>query len=251
MPSLPTDILKDLTSTQVDIVKEISDALRQKVESKVDKTSDICTSRFEESFQNRLVLYHALNEQPLTKKTFEYTFARSMKACGKHATVIDDPTNPGKDVVVDGVNFSLKTEAARNIRRSAITISKLMEARWIRNCRSGQDFLDHVHSRIVPHLQQYDRILTLRAFKQGDTLVHYYLVEIPKDLLLACSQLTADAFRARTPNGSTSADVLKSSTRLFRLSLDGSVEKVTVRNLNVSLCKTHGEWKVPLRLDGS
>jgi hypothetical protein len=243
------DVFEGLTQQQISIVWEIVDALRQPVRRNINPASDLCTPAFVESFENRLTIYHALNEQPLTKKTFEFTFAKAMADAGHISKVIPDSTNPGTDVLIDEeMAFSLKTEAAKNISPTSITISKLMEARWIRDCQTGEDYQRHILERIVPHLQQYHRILMLRAFTDEPTEVTYVLAEIPRDVLLETANLTTDSFSPRTSNGSTSADVVCDGRRLYRLSLDGSVEKITVRNLALTSCVIHGSWTVPLRL---
>ena len=133
--------LVNLSESQQKILMEVITAFESKVESHITKQSDICTPKFSEDFQNRLVLYHAMNEEVLNKKTFEYAFVGACKFDGRQARLESNPVNPGTDAVVNGVAYSLKTEASRGINPSNITISKLMEARWIRECETGEDFL--------------------------------------------------------------------------------------------------------------
>ena len=75
--------------------------------------------------RNRLVLHHVLSEELLKKIIFEYAFVKANIEAGKKAKKVNSPVNPGSDAVVDGVDFSLKTEASSNINQSSITISKL------------------------------------------------------------------------------------------------------------------------------
>lgn len=163
----------------------------------VSNDSDILTGEFRANFSNRLLIHHATHEEKFKKKSFEYAFCAASRSAGRDAAIVSDPTNPGADVVVDGRQFSLKTEAATSISEKSITISKLMEARWIRDCKSKKDFAEHTRDRVVGHLKKYDRILTLRAFSIGQTHVRYDLVEIPIQLMLALEHVSAKDFSKR------------------------------------------------------
>jgi len=239
-------LLPPLTASQERLLANIAQAFRADVETIVEPNSDLATPDFIEDFTNRLLLYHALNAEPLKKKTFEYAFAASCRSAGKHAVVNVNSTHAGHDVDVDGVAFSCKTEASTGISRSAIVISKLMEARWIRECASSADFAAQVRNRIVHHLQSYQRMIMLRAFIHHGTAFAYELVEIPVRVLLAMSTLPDAAFSPRTRNGGSSAKVMLNQRPAFTLRLDGSVEKVTISGLKISLCRQHARWIIPI-----
>ena len=148
--------------------------------------------------------------------------------------------------VVDGGKFSLKTEGGKSIKPTTIHISKLMEARWIRECNGKDDFCTRSKEKIGAHLAHYERIISLRSFLT-DSSVKYELVEIPMEILLEISRLRPADFSEKTANGSSSATVRGSDgTVFFVLSLDGSVEKITVRGLPLRLCKIHATWEVSL-----
>ena len=110
-------------------------AMTVDIEEYLNENSDIISSEFATNFSNRLLIHHATHTEKFAKKAFEYAFMNASIATGKSAKIISSSTNPGTDVVVDKVNFSLKTEASARINRKKITISKLMEARWIRECK--------------------------------------------------------------------------------------------------------------------
>ncbi len=148
-------------------------------------------------------------------------------------------------MTVDGVRYSLKTEASADIRPARVTISKLMEARWIRGCRTPEDFVAGVTSSILEHFKKYDRVLCLRAFDQP-AHVRYELLEIPLEILQAAGDLEPAAFSSKTENGSTSANVHFRGKPAWKLRLDGSVEKVTVTSLDVRVCKLHATWTIPV-----
>ena len=244
MNDAPSDILYGLSNSQVSLIWRVADFLRVPTAESVSADSDLVGPAFAEDFRNRLALYHALNEEPLKKKTFEFAFAGACRAAGKTAIVNTNSTHAGRDVEVDGTAFSCKTEASQGIKPLAITISKLMEARWIRDCTTSTEYRRNVMDRVVGHLAEYDRILMLRAFKLDDDRFAYHLVEIPKQVLLLVSTLQDSDFSRRTRNNSTSADVMVNGRRAFRLRLDGSVEKVTVSDLDTALCRKHASWMV-------
>ncbi len=239
--------LAQLTDGQRTLILEMSQYLRIPVERQILNGSDITVPAFVENFENRLLLHHATNDDKLKKKAFEFAFKRASQAAGRVATIVSSQTNPGADVIVDGVHFSCKTEGSSGIHPTRLTISKLMEARWIRECRTPKDFAKAVTGRVAHHLQQYQRIISLRGFDQPVTnSVFYELLEIPLDVLRACGGLTPRDFSPRTGSGGSSAWVSIRGERVFRLILDGSVEKVTITNLSRDHCVCHAGWTVPL-----
>lgn len=244
-PEEIAEIAKKLTTEQLDILVEFARSLTRDVVHFINDESDIMTTPFVEEFSNRLRFYHATQAEKMNKKAFEFAFLEASKKAGRKSELIGDPTNPGIDIVVDGVGFSMKTEAAESIKPEEIHISKLMEARWIRDCENREDFAKEVREKVGGHLRRYQRILMLRAF---DTLkgYKYDLVEIPRDLLLQVENLESNDFQKRRESGSSRADVTRSGNRAFTVRLDGSVEKITITGLLMSLCDLHGSWVVPI-----
>jgi hypothetical protein len=238
--------INSLSKSQQDLVSEIIHAFESSVTSKIDSTSNICTEKFAEDFQNRIVLYHAMNEELLNKKTFEYALRGACRFDGRSAELNSNSTNAGADITIDGRSFSLKTEASSAIKRSHLTISKIMEARWIRDCNNGAEFLRGLQHNFIAHLRQYQRILMLRGFVINPQLVEYMLVEIPLDILLQSQHLSPSDFKPQTVNGTTSAKIQVGGKQAFTLRLDGSVEKITISLLSLELCQIHGSWQVPV-----
>lgn len=134
------------------------------VEARISPTSDIVDERFGIAFSNELIIYHATHEQKLNKKTFEFLFKFASTEAGRSAQINKNSTQAAGDVLVDGVSFSLKTQADAAARPAAIYIQKFMEARWIRECVDREDFQREAAARILAHASRYDRILVLRAF---------------------------------------------------------------------------------------
>lgn len=243
------DQLEALTVEQQAIVREVILSLRQTVRSDIHQDSDICSDDFVCDFQNRLLLYHALTEQPLTKKAFEYTLCKSFEGSGRSARIEANDVNSGADIYVSEIGrISLKTEGGKSINPEKIVISKFMEARWIRDCTTTNDMCDNTKDKFKHHLAEYDRIFTLRSFNDADNnSIEYRLVEIPKAVLESIQNLEVGDFSEIRASGSSSATVSRSGTKILTVALDGSVEKVTIRNLLVSECFTHGAWNIPIK----
>lgn len=248
MPKTLEQLIGGLSEERVELLAEMANSLRREISSEVAPDSDIVTAKFDQDFSGRLLLFHAMHDAALTKKTFEFFFCGASRAAGRTAVLTGSGVHPGEDAVIDGQKFSLKTEGSKSIRRTEVHISKLMEASWIREGLTTVDLCRLARERIGAHLSHYERILTLRSFQDGD-FVEYELVEIPHEILLRVAALAPAVFSSRTPKGSSSATVRnEQGEAFFVLSLDGSVEKVTVRRLDIRRCKVHARWRVNLRL---
>jgi hypothetical protein len=240
------DILHRLTIGQRALLLEIAVFMQAKIERNENAESNLLSKKFTEDFTNRLLIHHATNEDKLKKKSFEFAFKAASLSAGRRAIIVANQTNPGADVIVDNTSYSLKTEASASIRDDELTISKLMEARWIRDCTSNKDFVRGIKDHVLPHFTSYQRIICLRAFDRPDKKVEYELLEIPLKLLHLCGKILPKDFTGRTQGGSNSAWVKRSGTRVFKITFDGSVEKVTISNLRKDCCIFHGAWKIPL-----
>ena len=244
----PINSLQSLLATMSDgqlvLLEEMARAIVRPIHANYDDRSDIATDRFVRGFSARLLLFHAMHDAALTKKTFEYMFVAACRTDGREARIVRNSVNAGEDAVVDGIGFSLKTEGSKSTKRNHLHISKLMEARWIRECRSPEDFADGLKRSLSEHLACYDRILSLRSWP-SDEKIEYQLVEIPKETIAAALDLNPRRYSRRTGSGSCKAEVYDADGGLlFVLSLDGSVEKVTIRRLAISACRVHAEWVV-------
>lgn len=242
-----TRVARKLDPARIALLTDMAMALAGAVEEQINSTSDVLSPKFAANFSNRLRVYHATNEEKFNKKAFEYAFVAAARYAGGTARILPNAVAPDADVEVDGTRFSLKTEAARNLSNTSIHISKLAEARWIRDCKDEEDFARETTRRIPEHLSRYERIFSLRAFDAPGPSVRYELWEIPRGLLMRVASLTPDDFSPKSKAGGSAADVaLEDGSRAFRVRLDGSVEKVTIANLRTDLCVLHGSWTVPL-----
>ena len=238
-------VVTDLDPVQVELLTEVASVMLRRVEEIVNPDSDLVTPRFAANFRNRLLIHHATNESKLTKKAFEYAFKGASEASGRTGFITSSDTLSGVDVTVDGVRFSLKTEAAKEIKAEQITISKFSEARWIQQQATLDGIAREAATRIPAHLDHYDRILVLRVRELMSARLQYEIVEIPHDLLRQVSALTAADFSPRTAQGGSSAKIIRSGKPAFTLRLDGSDGKITIAGLQIAFCIRHASWIIP------
>lgn len=242
-----TDEARRLDEAQIELLLEMATAFGWDVKVWENPESELISNGFGASLLNRLRIHHATSEEKFTKTSFEFAFKVASRFAGRRAYKTIAHTHQGADIVVDGERWSLKTEGARNMSPDAIVISKFSEARWIRDCRNGEDFARETARRLGLHLAEYDRVLTLRSrYVSEGRAVRYDLVEIPHEMLNEAVNLRPESFSQRTNSGSSSAKVYWRGSHAFTLVLDGSVEKVTLRNIKISSCFTHASFIVPV-----
>lgn len=242
------EIAGRLHPAQIQLLLEVVGAMSREVVEVTLPESDIVTTEFALSFRNRLLIHHATNEAKLSKKPFEYAFRGASEAAGRKAFITSNTTNPGADVIVDGVPFSLKTESSKKISKSSVHISKFSEGRYIQQCGVLDALVAETIIRFPAHLANYNRILSLRSwyFNKERTQVYYELLEIPCNILREVENLTITDFTARTPQGGSTAKVIIGGQQAFSLRLDGSDGKVTIASLKISpFCTRHASWIVP------
>ena len=234
---------ESLSDVQVAVLTRVAERMHKAFESETYPEQGLGSWRFFESFGQFLSTFHMFSDVKLTKKMFETFIADSFRHDGRQANQVSNSVNAGADVIVDGVGISCKTEGAESMSSGDITISKLMEARWIRECKSSVDVSSRLTVRIREHVSQYDRILLLRSFGTPPQF-RYDLYEIPKRLIESIASVEATAFSEPNENHSSGANIPLLSGSSFRVVLDGSVEKVTIRRLPTSECVLHGRWRI-------
>src|SRR2546423_825659 len=118
--------LSKMNDAQLGVLSIVIDAFEQPIEAK-RFDSDFVDDRFLVAFGDLLKLHHSLSSDYLDKCRFEAGLERIMNALGHSAKRPESKTNPGHDITVDGVRWSLKTEGARKIRQSYVKVGKYME----------------------------------------------------------------------------------------------------------------------------
>lgn len=237
-----------LTPGQLALLDTIIDTFQQPVSAWRDETSDVVSPEFLVAFGDVLKLHHTMSDDYLDKHRFEAAMERVYKALGRNA-VRARSGNPGHDITVDEIPWSLKTQGDRNIRRETLHISKFMElgqGQWV-----DESDLPGLRDRFLNHMRGYDRIFQLRYFKQPATELlplthHYELVEIPKALLQEAErgQCSMVQTSRQTPKPGYCTVTGEDGQIRFRLYFDGGTErKLQIKDLRKNLCRVHATWE--------
>ena len=210
------------------------------VEKIYQKTNgDIFTDEFFDIFGDRLITHHFSSAQPLTKTLFEHAFNDSLNESGVISNLAESRTNPGHDLTINSVKIGLKTEAAKNISKSKIHVSKWMEL------GKGEWVLESLLELFLEHLGNYERIFTLRYFKISEYKFSYQLVEIPKSLLLEAKNATLEIRTESRQNPKPGYGYIldENENKKFSLYFDGGSErKLQIKHLGLEHCIVHGCW---------
>lgn len=242
--------VRGLSAIEVAQVRMIVDALTTvelQISHNVD--SDFVDEAFAAEFGALLRIHHAFSDESFTKDKFEHAFVR-VASRSDAAAELAPRGNPGHDATVNGLRWSLKTQADRGINAEQIHISKFMElgkGKW-----ESEEDLPGLRDRMLTHMESYDRILDLRCLSSGRSwpsgnVIHYELIEIPKTLL---ERAQAGSFRMAHESRQTPkpgyCDVFDDDGQLaFELYFDGGTErKLQVRKLRTDLCFTHATWRL-------
>jgi len=236
--------LKDLSESQLQWTEGVIRQFQQKPNLWRNPVSDLVTECVLEMFGDALQIHHCLSTEALSKDRFEYAFDRVLNRCGITSSLAVK-CNPGHDITIKGVPFSLKTQADKGIQRDALHISKFMElgkGKW-----EVEEDLIGLRDQFFAHMQSYERILQLRRLTNREILQEYELVEIPKELLL---QAATGAFKmmdnsTQNPKPGTCTVRDDHGAIAFELYFDGGTErKLQIRNLTRSACAIHATWGI-------
>lgn len=234
------DSLIKLTNDQFSLIETITLQLAQPYH-RMERwaKSDLINDCMLETLGDALRIHHCFSREPLSKDRFEYALERSANLCG-YTTELSPKGNPGHDITINNERFSLKTEAAKNIKPDFIHISKFMEL------GKGTWDLDTQRQRYFKHIESYERVLIFRCLSKNPSHWYYELVEIPKSLLLEAvsGQLRIAEDSTQNPKPFYYYIYGNEGDIKYQLYFDGGTErKLQVRNLRKSLCTVHASWE--------
>lgn len=239
------ETLQKLSPVQVEVLRAIIKRFATEQAGEHVLKDFLSTESFD-FFSMRLAAHHAYSSHQLKKENFEHILEQAFRRAGAKVVRANSMTVRGADLTVDGVTLSLKTEAAQGLKSGFIKISKLMEAAWIKQVTKLDDIPGFIAQMVMPHFANYDRIFILRSYadtKRKDS-IRYDLHEIPKPLLMGIGDLKAADFSELTKTRTTSASVISAGKQAFKFRLDGSDDKLTITNLDVTLCPLHAWWSL-------
>jgi hypothetical protein len=237
--------LKDLTDGQVGWVEKVLEQFHNHADFIRLKSPDIVNDCILQDFGDALRINHCFSREAFTKDKFEYALERVANIYGIKAKLAPRG-NPGHDITINTIRFSLKTQADKGINPRFLHISKFMElgkGQW----GNQESDLVGLREQFFHHMQSYDRILSLRRLKtRKDGLWKYELVEIPKSLLEESKNGDLKMMLGTKQTGSIPGycDVFdENGTLKFQLYFDGGTErKLQIKRLDKSYCTVHAEW---------
>jgi type II restriction enzyme len=229
------------------ILEEISDALDKPHKCHINPESDLMTKEFVDMFVARLKLHHAIHAP--TKKVNKYDFEYIFNECANFASfpskLNDEKTPIDIYVACRGDQerpFQLKTETAKNMKEDKIYISKLREARFIRQCKTKKDLLKHIQEVLIPHIQQFESIFLLRG-RTENNFVRYDLLELPIIYLEQIKDVSMRKIKiSHGKNKSYSIPVKMGKKHILTYYFCGGVEKISLKDLSVDTCIHHATW---------
>lgn len=205
-----------------------------------NESSDLITQLALDNIGDKLISHHANSNSSLSKDKFEYALDEAMNSSGAISELATSKTNRGHDITINGVPFALKTEAAKAIKENVIHVSKWMEL------GKGAWELEKLRNSFLGHLENYERILTLRFLSRDPAHIKYELVEIPKSLLLesrSCEfEVKEDSRQDIKPGYGYVRDA--QGNLKYSLYFDGGSErKLQIKSLSKSHCIVHATWE--------
>lgn len=241
---LLSNALHELSDSQLAWTEGVIAQFKLKPNLHRNPSSDVVTPCVLEMFGDALQIHHCLSTEALSKDRFEYALVRVLNLCGITATLAPRG-NPGHDITIGGVPFSLKTQAESSLRQDYLHISKFMELG--KGAWETEEDLVGLREQFFRHMRSYQRILQLRRLMDLETLQGYELVEIPKSLLLKAKagdlRMMHESLQKPKPGVCKVTD--SEGHLLFELYFDGGTErKLQIRHLDKRNCMVHGTWEI-------
>jgi hypothetical protein len=237
--------LTELTDGQLGWVQTVVEQFHKPASFERSPDSDLITDCVLQDFGDALRIHHCFSREAFTKDKFEYALERVLNLCEIPATLASRG-NPGHDITIHGLPFSLKTQANKGISHRFLHISKFMELGRGKWTDQEEDFRG-LREQFFRHLEAYERILSLRRLRRTRTYTwHYELVEIPKSLLLesrnAVLRIMHQSQQFPKPAYYDVTDATGESK--FQLYFDaGGERKLQIKGLKKIYCRVHAEWR--------
>ena len=241
--------IPDLSDFGLKLIGDIVTVFQQPKDFSRHANSTIVTDRVLDDFGDVLRMHHCLSREPFSKDKFEYALEKVLNGAGIEPELAPRG-QPGFDIRILSDQFSLKTEAAKNIKVDTIYISKFMElggGEW----SSNPEDLEGLRGQFLQNLTTIDRILVLRASEKEGPKYRYELVEIPKALLKKAEfgRLEMKLKSKQDPKPGY-CRVEEDGELQFSLYFDGGGErKLQIKSLRKSLCTVRASWKFEITKD--
>lgn len=232
-------VVHELDDQKVHRLRAVARAMALPIEERINANSEVITSEFAAEFRARLQAHHATHTTPMDRLSFENAFLAASRAAKRTTAEAPSRTTRFFDATVDGERTALKTEGAKSMKADKLHVSKLSEAAWIQDMRSGRRRRDKTMDFLDEFLAAVDRIFVLRYY-QADPAPHYELVEIPTAHFELVKSVPVSEFHNDAPR--IKIEDADGSTMEFRL--DRSDSKITIGKIEKRRCIVHGDWRL-------
>ena len=241
--------LDELSPTAVRFVARMVDSLSSPPRARVSARETWLTASPEwiEYFGLALSVHHGATTDPLAQKGFEGVFRNACEAVDWTLGEPGSETQRFLDLTLRRGDLperklSLKSTAARKLSKTTAHISKLTEAAWVQDMRTARERRARTLELFRAYTEAVDSIMLLRAFRKGqETPSRYQLLEIPSAIFHALQDAPIAAFSADGPTIDCAYGGLAAAARV---SLDRSDAKITVKQIQLSACTVHAEWRL-------
>lgn len=231
------EFFASVTAAEFRRLEEFLGALRTKCEAVMNPCSEFKSEAFESEFRSKLLAHHCFVGSPLFQESFDSAFIAACKHSGHTVEKAPDGQRFW-DVKVNGRKISLKSSKAKSLKENRLHISKLTETAWIQDCRTPKRRREETFALFTEYCEEVDAIIQLRYFH---AYALYEMVEIPVHLFRQVFDLELASFQA---DGPTINIPVGKEPPDFTLKLDRSDAKITVANIDKSLCTVHGTWRL-------
>jgi Type II site-specific deoxyribonuclease len=233
-----------LDESQLGWLEEIAQQLKRPHTYKRNNSSDFISDCLLKEIGDGIRLHHCFSKEAFSKDKFEYLMERAANLCGGKAELAPKG-NPGHDITINGVRFSLKTQADKGIKRGSVHISKFMELGRGAWTNRDEDLIG-LRERFFNHMKSYDRILVLRRLSRDPQNWEYELIEIPKTLLERAKDGRLEITHAskQMPKPGNCYVIDEKGKQMFALYFDGGTErKLQIKSIAVANCIVHAQWR--------
>jgi Type II site-specific deoxyribonuclease len=121
--------LKALTDGQIGWLQTVAEQFQKPKDFHNVADSDLINNCVLQDFGDALRIHHCFSREAFSKDKFEYALERVLKLC-KRPAALARRGNPGHDITISSVRFSLKTEAAEKISRTYFKIGAAHTTLW-------------------------------------------------------------------------------------------------------------------------
>jgi len=232
-------LLPELEEAQIEKLLDIARMMAAPIEEEINSSSGLLRPRFVKEFRARLQAHHATHTTPMDRLGFENAFLSASRHAGLEAKEAPSRTTRFYDVEINEEKVALKTEGAKSMKADRLHISKLSEAAWIQDMRSGRNRWERTMRLFKEFIDAVDRIFVLRYYRSSP-IPRYELVEIPVTHFDRILELNSTEFDSDAPR----IKISDTSGYLMELCLDRSDSKITIAKIEKPRCIVHGEWRL-------